>query len=64
MIPHNPNHGPAPRRPPPTSGRSPAASAYTQGPPPVRHLVTGGSPAESRPCPHMGMSAAGRAVST
>jgi len=29
MIPHNPNHGPAPR-PPPTSGRSPAASAYTR----------------------------------
>jgi len=63
MIPHNPNRGPAPQHRPHERAQ-PGAQRLHAGPPPVLYFCNGGSPAESRPRPHMGMSAAGRAVST
>jgi len=63
MIPHDPNRGPALQRRPHERAQ-PGGQRLHAGPPPVRHLGTGGSPAESRPRPHIGMPAAGRAIST
>jgi len=63
MIPHDPNRGSAPQRRPHERAQ-PGGQRFHAGPAPVRHLGTGGSAAESRPRPHMGMLAAGRAIST
>jgi len=63
MIPHNPQRGPAPQHRPHERAQ-PGGQRLHVSPPPVLYLGTGGSPAEFRARPHMGMSAAGRTVST